>query len=265
METFKRVLAGLVIVVSILGLILCLSGIIGIWTVNTPLTDYLVKALVKAETVLAFSQDRLDLVVMELTSAQDLLTTIKETVSEAGKNLDENSPTLTFLSNTVGTELKPKLETTTEMVTTIRGTIVSVNSTLEAANSIPFVTVPTLPMEKLATIDQQMQEIVTNVKSVGDAIRDVETGVINRTTEIIIVPVDNLALRIDQVKSPVDAFNSTLAEVETSVTHAKERIPPLIDWGSILITLILVWFTLAQASLLYGGWYYLKTETLPTV
>ena len=265
MDTVKRIFSGIVIVISVLGLILCLSGIIGAWAINTPLTDKLTGTFAQAEIVLDFSNTRLDQTESSLSDAQALLSTLKEALTGVSENLSENSPTLTFLSNTVGTELKPKIETAAEVITTLRGTIISLNSTLEAANQIPFVSVPTLPMEQLTAVDQQMQEMVDTVKSLGDAIRDIENGVITRTSAMVIVPVDRLSEIVIQIHTPVKNLNTTLAQVKTSVAQAKERIPALIDWGSILITLILVWFALAQASLLYGGWYYWKTGTLPTI
>ena len=265
METFKRFLAGLVIFICALGLILCFAGIIGAWMINTPLTESLTGALDKVEVVLNTSHDRMDRINTNLIEVQDLLTNLKEKVTEAGESLTENSPTLTYLSNKFGADLKPKIETTAEVVSTIRSTIVSVNSSIETANNIPFVSIPSLPMEQLSTLDQQLQEMVTTVKSLGDAIKDIEAGIVDRTTTVIMVPVERLSELIILVQTPVGTFNTNLVEVKTAVVNTNARIPSLIDWGSVLLTLILIWFILAQASLLYGGWYYLKTGTIPTI
>ena len=265
METFKRFLAGLVIFICALGLILCFAGIIGAWVINTPLTESLTGTLDKVEVVLNTSHDRMDRINTNLIEVQDLLTNLKEKVTEAGESLTENSPTLTYLSNKFGADLKPKIETTAEVVSTIRSTIVSVNSSIETANNIPFVSIPSLPMEQLSTLDQQLQEMVTTVKSLGDAIKDIEAGIVDRTTTVIMVPVERLSELIILVQTPVATFNTNLVEVKTAVVNTNARIPSLIDWGSVLLTLILIWFILAQASLLYGGWYYLKTGTIPTI
>jgi len=265
MDTFKRFLAGFVIFICALGLILCLAGIIGVWSLNTPLTENLTGALEKVEVVLDFSQDRLEYIDTNLTEVQDLLTNLEETVTEAGESLTEKSPTLTYLSNTIGVDLKPKIETTAEVIGNVRNTIISVNSTIETANSIPFLSVPSLPMEQLTALDQQLQEMVTTVKSLGDAIKDIETGIVDRTATVIMVPVERLSELIDQVQTPVKAIKTNLAEVKTAVVNTNNRIPTLIDRASVVLTLILIWFILAQTSLLYGGWYYLKTGTLPVI
>jgi len=254
-----------VIAVSILVLILCTAGVIGVWVINTPLTESLTGALDKTVAVLDFSLDRMELVDAELAEVQSLLTSVEEAVTQAAENLTANSPTLTFLANTLGTELKPKVDSTAEVIGTIRGTIISVNSTLETANSIPFVSVPTLPMEQLAAIDQQMQEMVTAVKSLADGIRDVEAGIVDRTTIVIMTPVIHLSELIDNVQTPLGTLKSTLDQVKTGVVNANARIPSIIDWGSILVSLILIWFILALISLLYVGWCYWKSGTIPVI
>ena len=265
MGTFKRILAGLVIFTSVLGLVLCLAGIIGVWVINQSLTERLTDAFDQVINVLVLSQDRLDQVDANLIEAQNLIASQQEAVNETGEQLTENSPTLTLLSNTVGMELIPKLETTAEVIGTMRDTIVSVNSTLENVNSVPFVSVPSLPMEQFNAIDQQMQELVVSVKSLGETVKDIETGVVDRTTAVILIPLQELDELIDQVHTPTVAFNTRLAHVENGLVDASARIPALIDWGSIIMTLVMAWLILAQFSLLYSGWYYWKTGTIPAI
>jgi len=114
-------------------------------------------------------------------------------------------------------------------------------------------------MEQFTAIDQQMQELVASVKSQG------ETGAINRTTAVILIPLQELGELIVRVHTPVVVFNTSLAQVENKLVDANARIPTLIDWGSILGTLVLASFILAQSSLLYIGRYYWNTGAVPAI
>jgi len=120
-------------------------------------------------------------------------------------------------------------------------------------------------MEQLTALDRQLQEMVTTVKSLGDAIKDIEAGIVGRATTMIMVPVEQLSGLIGQVQTPVETVRTNLAEVKTAVVNTNSRLPTLIDWAFVVLTLILIWFILAQISLLYSGWYYLKTGTLPSL
>ena len=265
MEKIKRILSTTVIFLSALGLVLCLAGIVGVWLINTPLTERLTGTFDRIEAVLVFSQDRLDRVNNNLSETQDLIIGMNKTVVEVGNQLTENSPTLKYLSDTVGTELVPKVETTAEVVGTLRGTIISINDTLVTANSIPFVDLPTLPMEQLAAIDQQLQEMVASAKGLAQTIQEMEAGLIERTTTIVLVPTEKLSALILQVQTPLIEVSDKLARVNTGVVDLNARISSIIDWVSILVSLFLAWFILSQAGLLYIGWYYWKTGTIPVV
>jgi len=265
MGIFKRILAWIVIVVSALGLILCLVGIIEIWVLNTSLTDGLTSILGQVDDVLVSSGERVTNIKTNLINVQDTLIQLDETIIEVGDQLTENSPTLTLISNTVGTKLQPKIETTAQVFSALRETVISVNSTLETVNKMPFVSVPTLPMDELSAIDQQMQEMVVSVQALGDAIKEKEAGVIERTTEVFTTPIGKLNMLVEKVLTPVGKLDTAFQRVETAIVATNDRIPALIDWWSVLITFALFWFVLAQASLLYSGWYYWKTGTIPAV
>lgn len=265
MEIFKRTLAGLVIFLSILGLVLCLVGIIAIWQVNHSLTDSLTGLLSQADTVLIFTQGELADIDSTLIAVQGSITSLDQTIREAGDQLAEDSPTMRVISNTIGVELAPKIRTAAEVISTIRGTIISVNSTLTTANSIPFVSVPTLPMEQLAAVDQQMQDIVTTVDGLVETVHDFETGVIEQTVGVITAQTEEINNLVQHVRTPIGNFNTALLKVESGVSAAEEKIPALIDWASVLLTLLFLWFGLAQAGLLYLGWYTWKTGTIPVI
>lgn len=265
MKMIKRIISGVVIFVSLLWVLLCLAGIVGVWLVNGSLTESLTGTLDQVESVLVFTRRRLDQEEADLSDFRDSIDTFNQTVTEAGEQAAEKSPTLTLIINTVSTELAPEIETTAEIISTIRGTILSTDSTLKTMNSIPFVSVPTLPMEQLATIDQKIQDAVTSVKTLGETAKKVEAGTIEHITSTITTQMELIDAQVEQVQTSLFEFNATLTKAEHGVVAINARIPGLIDWGSVLATLTLLWISLAQGSLLYLGWFYLKTGTLPVI
>jgi prefoldin subunit 5 len=265
MEIFKRILTGLVIFLGILGVVLCLVGIIAVWQINAAVTDSLTGLLNQADQALVFTQGQVANVDSTLEAVQGQVTSIDQTIRDAGDQLAANSPTMRVISNTIGVELAPKIRTSAEVIGTIRGTIISANSTLEAANSIPFVSVPTLPMEQLAAVDQQMQDIVATVDALAQTVHEFEIGIIEQTVGAITDQTAEVNRLIGQVRTPIGNFNTALLNVEDGVRTAEEKIPTLIDWGSVLLTLIFLWFGLAQAGLVYLGWYSWRTGTIPAM
>jgi hypothetical protein len=89
--------------------------------------------------------------------------------------------------------------------------------------------------------------------------------VIDRATSAIVAQTNRLSNRIERVQTPIANFNLSLSRVENSVSNARARIPSLIDWASILLTLVILWFMLALVGLSYLSWYYWKWDTLPEI
>jgi uncharacterized phage infection (PIP) family protein YhgE len=265
MDTFKRILAGLVIFISAMGVLLCVASIFAVWSVNQQLTNSLTSVLDQAEAVLVFTQDELSNVDSQLEEAQDHLATLNQVATESGDQLIENSPTMQLVKNLVGAKLAPKIQTTAGVVSTIRGTIISVNSTLETIRRLPFVNLPTFSMNRLATIDQRMQDLVNDANNLVVTVQDIEDGAIDRATSVIVAQTNRLSNRIERVQTRIANFNLRLSTVESGISNAKARIPYVIDWVSILLTLVIFWVMLALVGLSYLGWYYWNWGALPTI
>ena len=51
METHKRILAGAVIVLCILGVLVAALGVVAVWRINTPVTESLTKLLTSVDAI----------------------------------------------------------------------------------------------------------------------------------------------------------------------------------------------------------------------
>ena len=69
MSTFKRVVAVIVMVLSVVGIVLCLVEVLGAWAINTPVTNSVTKLLSGIENVLEVSEGALEQVNTRLDQA----------------------------------------------------------------------------------------------------------------------------------------------------------------------------------------------------
>jgi len=260
----KRIVAGFVIFLSTLGMVFSVAAIFTIWWINAPLTGKLTSMLDQTAEVLIFSQAQLDKMDSNLAEVQGFLAVVEKAALQSVEGLAEadGSLALQLVANTVGSKLAPTVKTTAEVIKTIRGTITSVNATLKAVNDIPFVSVPTLPMEQLAEIDRQMQTLVADTQSLLETVKDIEVSSIDRISSEVIEQTESLDSLVEGVRTPIDNFSERLDNIEERLNNTTERLARLIDWATVLLTLLFLWFGLAQAALLYLGWYTWKTGTI---
>lgn len=261
MATFKRVVAIIVIVLSILGIVLSLGGIIGAWAINTPVTDSLTRFLSGIENVLEVSEGALDRVNTRLGEASTRVQEIEDSVTQTGEALEEGSPVLALIDATIGEQIYPVIESVAETATFIATTLVGINETLEAANSIPFVTVPTLTEDLLAA-QQRIEQLREQVTEFKQQVQDMKSGVI----EAVVTPITNTTAAvtgtIDEVLRLTTGIQAQVSQNLAEVTALKESIAFWLDMISIALSLELAWLALAQAALLVLAWDYSKTGVL---
>ncbi len=256
MPTLKQFLAGAAIVLAALGIILCLVAFWFSWSLNTPVTDELVRLATVAERVLGVTDAGLTRVDDGLTTVRSAVTRVEETTRTAGDTLVETNLAFAVLERLVGDTLFPRIVAAHETALALTGTIVAFTDTLEAANRLPFVNVPTLSSE-LGSAAARLESARARVTEVQDALRAIKEEKIGR-------PVGFITDRTTSISTDLAAaqliVGDTLARIDatrTRLTALRERLPRLIDWLSVAITLAAAWLVAAQGFVLLRAYEYL--------
>lgn len=253
MEVFKRILAIIAIVISVVFIVASLAGVLFSWSINTPLTNAITGALTGVERVLTVADTGLERVNTRLAEAQTNVDTIEESVETAGETLSETSLVYQVLDRTVGDELFPKVAAAGETIVTIRDSVVAFNETLESINGIPFVEVPTLT-ENLETAAQRLETVQSDVEETRAELRVIREEAISK-------PVTAITDRTTRISDGLEAAQTTLSGTQIniddnleSIGRIKARVPGLIDLVSLLFSFIFFWIALGQVGLIVLAW-----------
>jgi archaellum component FlaC len=261
MKTLKRLLAVLGMLLSVLVLLVSIGGLVGGWTVGGALKDGTTKVLTGAERALEVTDDGLNRVDMRLDGARGNINTIEEAVTLVGENVEETDFALLLIEKTVGEELFPKIESVRETVDTVRASVVAFNSTLEAANEIPFVSVPTLTDELQAGADR-----VSEARTAADELRtniDVaKSGAVQGAVNAITERTSRIDGALEELQGVVADYHERISTVEDDVASLKSRIRLWIDVVTIIISAGFLWVAISQIAMLGLGWSYLRRGEL---
>ena len=257
METFKRILAVVVITLAVIGIVLCLVGIVTSWSMNTPITESLTDIMIGLEQFLTVSHEVLGEINSGLGEAQTAVDTIETATVDVGTAIAETDIVYELLAVTVGDTLFPIIESAKDTAVAILGTIVSINDALESLNEIPLVEVPTLTKD--------LQELETNLIEISNEVTQMRVELQAAKEDAISVPVETIT-------GHTTAISTGLTEAQTDITDTRGRIeknlqtlatikagiPGLIDLISLMSTIILLWLTFAQSCLILNSWSVLK-------
>lgn len=259
METLKRILAVLVIVVSALFLVACLAGIVAVWQINTPLTATVTGTLDGIDQVLTAGQNQLVRASNLLSEAEAAVNGAEERLVTAGENLSERGVAVRLLERTVGETLLPKIEQTRDTLGAVGETLVAANAMLEAANEIPFVQVPTIT-EQLETAEAQLAETRQAVEDTRATIQTAREEALATPIAAITEQTGRVTARLVATQDRISEGRNYVSARQTQIRVLNARLPALIDTVSIVLTAALLWFALGQLALIGAGYIYLRAS-----
>jgi archaellum component FlaC len=254
MQTFKRILAIIVMTISVLVLVVSLTGIVGAWIVRAQLTTDLVGIATEAEARASTIKRGLDLLDTALTRARDQVTAVEQDVQAFGADVEENKPLLTAISDKLGIELSPLVDSAREIMTSIREAVAAVNSAIEAINAIPFVSVPTPELNTLQKLSQDVESFRTEVQDLRTAIDQRRSEIIQGTVSIVTTPTSLISSTLGEMQASVSGYSQQLSAVQERLSNFKSAIERGLTWLAVILTLILLWVAFSQLGLLVLGW-----------
>jgi hypothetical protein len=235
-------------------LVLSLGGIVGTWIVRAQLHTDLLGVATAAETKATRVQRGLDRLDAVLTLARGQVTAIEQEAQAFGTNLEENRPLFAAISEAIGIELSPLVESARQTMTTVREAVAAVNSAIEAINAIPFVSVPAPELQTIQKLSQDVENFRTEVQAVGTAIDQRRSEIIQGTVSIVTTPVSEIGATLDEISDTVSGYSQQVGAVQDGLSDFKAAIGNTLTWLAVGLTLILLWIAFSQGGLLVLSW-----------
>ncbi|HWZ17452.1 MAG TPA: hypothetical protein VNW73_01510 [Ktedonobacteraceae bacterium] len=234
LDITKRILVGIVMVLTIVGLLLNISALVGVWAAYGPARNSVItvsNTLTQALQVADKGMTRANGYVIQ---ARQTVTDVNNAASLLGDNIKTNSPLITALSQRVNTKLAPLLGQAQSTANTIHDAALKVNGALVALNRFPGVTVPTLN-DQITTISDRAQEAESAVQDLRVSLANIKAGLVTKAG----TTVKQVTARID---APLARIQSLINTYKAKVAQAKDRVTSTMNT-------ILTWLLVTAISL----------------
>lgn len=245
MSESRKIIAGAAVVLSVIGVITCLIVILLSWTLNASITRSLVQAVTGAEHLLGVVEGGLTRVDGGLGEALSVVTTVDETVRSAGDTIVETDLAFLVLERTVGDTLFPRVITAQEAATNLAGAIVAFNDTLEAANRMPFVEIPTLTNE-LQVAAEGLTAARSEVEAMRAEMQAIKEQKVGRPVTFVTSRTTPIAANLDRALTAVGSTQTAIVDRQARLADLRGRLPGLLNLISFLVTLVMIWLVAAQ-------------------
>ena len=249
MHTLKLVVKVFLMQIAILGIILSVLATWYAWSYNTPVTASLTRVVAGTERVLTAVDSGLRVVNSGLRTALGAVNTIDGATRSAGERIVDTNFAFLILERAVGDTLFPRIVAAQQTIGAVAGTIIGVNDTLEAANGLPFVQVPTLTTE-LGIVSDRLDAGRTRVEEIQAGIRAIKEQKVSRPVSFITDRTEPLIADLDEALMTITATQSRITVALTRLETLGRNLPRIIDAISIGVTLVMIWLFGVQAYVL---------------
>jgi hypothetical protein len=257
-STGRRIGAWAMLVLGALGVLLLVTGIVGVWALKTPATNLLTSTIETVLGPLQQAQAGLQEVDAALDSAQTAVGDLQVQVELIGVDLQADSLILKRLGELVGEDLLASVDSALETLARLKLTLAGIQGVLDGLNNLPFVDLPEWA--------QDISDAITEIERVGGEVREtlaaleaVRLGAIEKAVGSVTDKAKQIEGRLTNVQGRVETAESRLDEIVTTLEAWRDGLPRLIDIASIIATLLLAWLAFGQWALLSLGWSFVRT------
>jgi len=252
----RTVLAWVLIVLSILILILSLSGIIALWVYKEPMTREALDRLTEIDSELGLGEAALGSSRLELERALSIL----DSTEAALNQFTQNDPQAFFedVQTTLEDELLPELETARERLINARDTLENVRVVVFGLNIVPFIQV-NIPDKTLTDLIDSADSLELKIGDIGGLAKQASI-LLEDASALFGGDLAGTRASIEGFLTEVNLYEQKISGWREQVAEVKEALPVWVDRVSLLLTIVLLWFGLSQVSLFLHGHAILRGE-----
>ena len=229
---WKKIGAFFLLLVAGFGLLLCLAGVIGVWVFNTPVTDTVTSTLSAANGYVELAGTTTGL-------ASDQVQTIRQQMDSLQSQVVDASA-----REKIQREIVPVVVRLRNTFVTLRTAAVTLNRSLESANRIPGVDLPTFT-DELQAADQVLDQVNSELTATA---AELSNGSVDGSK--VAAAYASTSDKLASLQAMLDRWTGQVTRVGQALVAAEAAAPRLIDWTSLVLSVLFLLFGAGQVCLI---------------
>ena len=257
---FRKIIGISLIIAAIIGLILSIGGIIGVWIAKDPLATGLANTLNMLQTTLQATSSGLKVAENALTMAVSDVTNMENTIQTASKTVGDTVPLIDSFSVLIADKLPGAISAVQTALTSAQTSANAIEGTLKILTAFPLL--PMEPYNPDTPLPDALGEVVTSLDPIPQSLIDMEESLttsqgnltsIATQVSTISKNVGELRTTLDGTKKVLGQYQTVLTTLEGQISVAQDNLENFLNIGAWVVTIFLIWLGLAQIGLLTQG------------
>ncbi|MCL5958348.1 MAG: hypothetical protein M1358_03350 [Chloroflexi bacterium] len=254
MKILKLIGAGLVILLSVVGLVVCVGVIVGTWVFVPQAKDTVTKTFAPVEDHLNSADNDLTRVNTTIERARNDLKAIDQAAATVGDRISGGSPVLGAITSTVNGSLSPEIKDLVRTLDTVQEVSIALNTSLEVIDAFPGISVPKPALTVTKVVSDSLTDLAASTEELKTRLQDIGQGKQDGLASAVTGITSRIDAQLERVQSFVTDIQSSVRRIEARILELKSEILMWIDRVAILVSLVLLWVGASQVSVFAHGW-----------
>jgi methyl-accepting chemotaxis protein len=258
-KLFKKIIAVVMILVSIISLAVSLFLIVQLWKNQDDLTEKLVDGLTSVSDSLTTTGDGLVVVNDTLSNVSTSVSALSDTTLTLADNVNKTSNTIDSFSTLFTKDIPTTITNTQTAIISAQTSAAVIDGVLTGLSSVPLIGLDYNPEESLSSalgeVAASLDQLPRSIQGIGGDLDSTSTSLLNLQTDIqsISVNVSTISKNLDDAQLIVVQYEKQIDELQTTIGQSIVQAPNWIKYAVWALTFLIVWMMVAQAGLLVQG------------
>ncbi len=265
-KTLYRITGVALIIATVLGLAVSLTGLVGLWRVQPKVTAQLQDSVDLLQRSAQATAELLVVVDGSLEQVEKNVVLMKSAVDNVAASLDGTAAVTRTVGTTVGTDLVKVIRDTQNSLLAVGAGARLVDDTLAVVSAFPLIGARYKPEQPLQT---SIQDVSASLEPMPASLLNVQKGFENTAVsfESLKGNVSELGKSVEGIEASLNSAQGVVAQYQSIVSDTQKQLDELhaalpggvraVTW---VLTGLLLWLFIAQAGLLTQGLELLRRE-----
>ena len=274
MKVMRRILGVLVMCAGILGLVLSLTGLVGVWVVKPTVADYATTTIVALYASVSTSQKAMEVTGQALGATIESVDALSAMLGATAATVEDTMPVLIQLNTFMGDKLPStivsatsSLESAQQAAQVLDSAIQSLDTFRSVLSGVPLLGAvveqpaqaynPEQPLADslgdLASSLEDLPELFTdmadNMDKADDNLETIQSNLITMSESVALI-----SESLGEYQAMILQSQASMDNLSAILTNLQSNLSAILNGAAIVFSLFFIWLLAAQVVILSQGW-----------
>jgi len=260
----NRLLGWILIVTALLGWLISLGGLVGVWMIQPTITQSGVTFLSTGQSTLETTGQLLNEIDTSLAAAVDNIAVVQTMLTVTAAAFDKTTPMLQSAASMVGNDFAKMTTETQNALISLQSSAKIVDDSLRFISRIPLIGSPYNPP---APLDVSISNLAASMDNLPANLAEIQAWLdstgsdlqgLQKSTSQLSLDMGTFIPNLTAARTTAGEYKALVQEMKIEIGSLQANFPTYIFLAAVVLSLFLIWLAFAQLGTFFQGWQQLR-------